>query len=136
LRNKTNKAGGNRVNTAKNKMKSSLQVKWYGVLISSKNTFPKFLSKKCFSTWSAGNVCLTHSKIDAKTLKLNVEKSGKEVIFFEITDKQFGKININYGEKLAAMPTFIKKGIFIKEKSGRTIAIPATEMQLKNGWSI
>ncbi len=117
-------------------MKSSLQVKWYGVLISNKNTFPKFLSKKCYGLFTAGNVALTHSKKSAEVLKSNVEKSGKEVVYFEITDKQFGKININYANKLAVMPMFVKKGIFIKEKGGRTVAIPATELQMKNGWSL
>ena len=119
-------------------MKSSLQVKWYGVLISSKNTFPKYLYKKC-SVFSAANIALTPFKKDAKKLKANIEKNVKEAVYFEITDKQFGQINITYGKKIAVMPAYIKRGISLKEKwfgNTRNIAIPVTELQMQNGWSL
>ena len=81
-----------------------------------------------------GNVILTHSLSCAKKIKANVLKSGrKDIMSFEITDKQFGMINITFGDAPAIIPAPFKHGI-ISKKGNQNIAIPVTLKQMGNDW--
>jgi hypothetical protein len=119
-------------------MKSSLQVKWYGIVkLTTKTTqvgrLPKSLLKGTFSVSHWGGVILTHSKRDAAIIKNNVSKRGiNDLISFEITDKQFGMINITYN-KPATLPAPFKNGLVVKD-GDRNIAIPVTLKQSQADW--
>lgn len=117
-------------------MKSSLQIKWYGIIkFSSKTTnkakLPKSLLKGTFGVFHMGGVILTTSKIDASKIKANA-KGRRDLISFVITDRQFGMINIQYNRESALAKPF-KHGLFVKDGI-KNIAIPVTLKQMQNDW--
>jgi hypothetical protein len=120
-------------------MKSSLQVKWYGIQkMSSKTTdvakLPKSLLKGCLVGYSHyGSVILTHSKSVARQIAKNAAKRGKnDLLPFEITDKQFGMTVTAFGKK-AEVPVPFKHAVFCKI-GNINMAIPVTLKQLGMNW--
>lgn len=117
-------------------MKSSMQLKWYGIVKMSARTtnkakLPKSLLKGTFGVAHWGGVILTTSKRDLEKIKKNAE-GRKDLMSFEITDKQFGMINSAY-RKEAILSAPFKHGVFVKDGE-RNIAIPVTLKQMQNNW--
>ena len=118
---------------------NSYQIKWNCFLIEGKKgkKIPKLITKNTFSCCIIGNVILTHSKIDAEKILKNIAGTKYENCKkFEITDKQFGLIqltNVNY-----SMQNEVSEVIKLKKCSmphlevnnnGKIALIPVTNMQ-------
>lgn len=120
-------------------MKSAYQITWYGIekysnKITNVAKLPKALKKGALSVFHIGGVMLTPFKKDAQIIKDNYNKRGckDSLIFFTITDKQFGMISQSFG-KPAELTTSLTHTITAKE-GNRNIAIPVTAKQLQSKW--
>lgn len=109
-------------------MKSSLQVKWYGITRLKSNFIPKYLTKGLHVAIFGGYVLTPHRK-DAAILKQRLAKKN-DYMSFIITDKQFGLISI--GRNAKKHPAFSNQLTFTQ--NGVTGVIPITQKQLGACW--
>ena len=117
-------------------MKSSLQVKWFGIVKKENSKgkigkLPKYLLKGGGTFAHYGGVILAVGKSGVENLKKNCA-GRKDIIAFEITDKQFGLIKISYN-KPATLSAPFTNGIVL-EDGDKSIAIPVTKKQMQSGY--
>jgi len=116
-------------------MKSAYQGKWVCFRFEAKKKIVKYVTKNTYAM-VIGNLVLTCSKKDAEQIRKNcIDTKYKNYHEFQITDKQFGKINftnvdyngydvnhvVNY--KKTKMPNLV-----VYDK-GKIVLVPVTNMQ-------
>ena len=111
------------------------KIKWYCFKIGSKKRVPKYATKGTFSM-VIGNIALTHSKKDAAKIRENILNTKCQPVHeFEITDKQFGLINLtqkNYQDWTIEEVELLKKcklPHLVVNNNEKIALIPVTNMQ-------